>query len=149
MVPPLPTTPPTPPHSSTPASQPLLQLPSPLPYPHPSPALLPYQGSTNVWTTEVTPSDITVLWGRVNCIYCYRRITGYSVRYGIHGSGSTETLYVPGVATTEITISGLNSTSTYSIEVATVNDAGIGIYSSPVIATTKGRLFLYIVHSFT
>ena len=60
------------------------------------------------------------------------------MRYGVQGSGSSRTVNVLGAATTETTISELNSTTNYSIEVAAVNSAGIGNYSDPVIATTKG-----------
>ena len=74
----------------------------------------------------------------MDSIHDKKSITGYCVRYGIHNSGSSSTVYVPGAATTETTISELSSTTNYSIEVAAVNSAGIGNYSDPVIATTKG-----------
>ena len=60
------------------------------------------------------------------------------MRYTVHMSGISQIVYVPGAATTEITISGLNCNTIYSIEVAVVNSAGIGTYSNPVIATTEG-----------
>ena len=47
---------------------------------------------------------------------------------------------VSGGATTEATISGLNSATTYmySIEVAAVNGAGTGDYSNSISAITSG-----------
>ena len=60
---------------------------------------------------------------------------GYSVRYGDMGSGSPQTVTV---SEREVTIQGLISSTTYSIEVAAVNSAGVGVYSYP-ITTTKSR----------
>ena len=74
----------------------------------------------------------------MDSIHDKKSITGYSVRYGIQNSGSSQTVYVPGAATTETTISELSSTTHYFIEVAAVNSAGIGNYSDSVMATTKG-----------
>ena len=64
------------------------------------------------------------------------------MRYGVHSSGNSHTVYVPGAATTETTISELTSTTTYSIEVAALNSAGTGNYSYPINATTKGIHFI-------
>ena len=53
------------------------------------------------------------------------------MQYGVQESGSTQTiLYVSGGDATEATISGLTPSTMYSIEVAAVNCAGIGAYSS-------------------
>ena len=51
------------------------------------------------------------------------------MQYGVQGSGSTQTTSVSGGATREATIPGLVSDTTYSIEVAAVNNAGFGLYS--------------------
>ena len=83
--------------------------------------------SVNVSSTS---SSITVQWGAVNCIDHNGDITGYSVRYGVQGSGSTQTVSVSGGGATMTTISGLMASTTYSIEVAAVNSAGTGDYSS-------------------
>ena len=40
--------------------------------------------------------------------------------------------------TTEITISGLEPSTTYVVEVAAVNKAGIGVYSTPLSTVTSG-----------
>ena len=50
-------------------------------------------------------------------------------------------LNVSGSATTEATISGLESAAYYSIEVAAVNSAGTGVYSAPLTALNSGDLF--------
>ena len=114
---------------------PLSLFPGPPPTVTPSP---PSEVPSNVRTTEVTISNITVLWGSIDSIHDKINITGYSVRYTVHDSGSSQTVYVPGAVTTQTTISELNSNTTYYIEVAAVNNAGIGTYSNPVNATTKG-----------
>ena len=95
---------------------------------------------TSVSTSDVTSSNITVQWGPVNCIDRNGDITGYSVRYGVQGNVSPQTMNVSGGDTTEATISGLNSATTYmySIEVAAVNGAGTGDYSNSISAITSG-----------
>ena len=87
----------------------------------------------------MTSSNITVQWGAVNCIHINGDITGYSVRYGVQGSGSTQTRNVSGGDTRQTTIPGLNSSTNYSIQVAAVNGAGIGEYSTSHIIQTAGE----------
>ena len=49
---------------------------------------------------------------------------------------------VSGGGATQTTISGLESSTTYSIEVAAVNSAGTGDYSTPsIVAETDGKSF--------
>ena len=97
---------------------------------------------TSVRTSDVTSTNITVQLGPVNCIHHNGDITGYLVQYGVQGSGSTQTMNVLGGTTTEATISGLNSATTYSIEVAAVNSAGTGDYSNSISATTSGTYYI-------
>ena len=97
----------------------------------------PSAAPTSVSVSEVTSSSITVQWGAVDCIHRNGDITGYSVRYGVQGSGSTQTT---SVSVNEATISGLTPSTTYSIEVAAVNGAGTGVYSSAVALLTEGIL---------
>ena len=99
----------------------------------------PSASPTCVSTIEVTSSSITVLWGTVDCIHHNGNITGYSVRYRVQGSGRTQTVSVSGGAVTETTISGLDFATNYSIEVAAVNNAGIGVYSDTIVFTTKSK----------
>ena len=82
-----------------------------------------------------TFSSITVQWGAVDCSHRNGNITGYSVRYGVQGSGE-------GDRTVEMAsgdssggmyqISGLSAAAVYTIEVAAVNNAGTGVYSTPI-----------------
>ena len=95
----------------------------------------PSAGPTSVRESAVTSSSITVQWGAVDCIHHNGDITGYSVRYGVQGNGSTQTVSVSGGSVTEATISSLMSSTTYSIQVAAVNSAGIGVYSDPPVIT--------------
>ena len=93
----------------------------------------PSAAPTSVRESGVTSSNITVQWGAVDCIHHNGDITGYSVRYGVQGSGSTQTREVSGGSVTEATISSLMPSTTYSIQVAAVNSAGIGVYSDPPV----------------
>ena len=89
----------------------------------------------------VTSSSITVQWGAVDCIHRNGDITGYSVRYGVQGSGSTQTVNVSGGGATMRLISGLTASTQYSIEVAAVNSAGTGVYSDVIMQLTQGIVF--------
>ena len=90
----------------------------------------PSAAPTSVSVSEVTSTSITVQWGAVDCIHRNGDITGYSVRYGVQGSGSTQTVSVSGGGATMTTISGLMASTTFSIDVAAVNSAGTGMHSA-------------------
>ena len=74
-------------------------------------------------TVDGSATSITVQWGMVPCIHQNGDITGYSVRYGIVGSGNTTLNNATG---TGITIDGLQTSTNYTVEVAAINSAGIG-----------------------
>ena len=96
---------------------------------------------TSVNVSEVTNSSITVQWGPVECIHRNGNITGYSVRYGVEGTGNSQTVNVSGGST----ITGLDAGTSYSIEVAAVNSAGTGVYSDPISNITLGENLLKYV----
>ena len=93
---------------------------------------------SSVTVTGVTSSTISVQWGSVPCIHQNGDIIGYSVQYEVMGSGNTQTINVTGDGNTQTIISGLNSSTTYSIEVAAVNNDLIGQYSAVETALTEG-----------
>ena len=93
---------------------------------------------TSVRATS-TSTNITVQWGTVDCIHRNGDITGYSVQYGVVGSGNTETMSISGGS---VTITRLMLSTTYSIQVAAVNSAGIGNYSDLLIAQTESKCIL-------
>ena len=63
------------------------------------------------------------------------------MQYGVQESGSTQTMNVSGGSVTEATISSLMSSTTYSIQVAAVNSAGIGVYSDSTNTETLQSKF--------
>ena len=75
----------------------------------------------------------------VDCIHRNGDITGYSVRYGVVGSGSTQTVSVSGGGATNRLISDLMSSTNYTVEVAAENSAGLGVYSDPEIIPTDSE----------
>ena len=97
----------------------------------------PSAAPNSVSVFEVTSSSITVQWGAVPCIHRNGVITAYSVQYGVVGSESTQTMYVSG---TSASITGLVESTTYTIEVAAVNNVGIGVYySEPLMITAQSK----------
>ena len=60
------------------------------------------------------------------------------VQYGVVGSGSTQIVSVSGGSVTEASLLHLMSSTTYSIQVAAVNSAGIGVFSDPKSQLTLG-----------
>ena len=90
----------------------------------------------------MTSSSITVQWGAVNCIHRNGGITGYSVRYGEVGSaeGDRSVEMVSGDSSGGMyDISGLEPSTNYAIQVAALNNALIGPYSSAVDQLTTGN----------
>ena len=84
----------------------------------------------------LTSSSIIVQWGTVPCIHRNGDITGYSVQYRVVGSESIQNMSVSGANVTETTISSLIPSTNYFIEVAAVNRAGIGVYSTSLVVET-------------
>ena len=88
-------------------------------------------------TADGMSTSITVQWGTVPCADQNGPITGYSVRYGEMGSGSTQTESATG---NEAVISGLQMTTNYTVEVAAETSVGRGDYSEPIIVTTNSKI---------
>ena len=86
----------------------------------------------------MTSSSITVQWGAVNCIHRNGDITGYSVRYGVQGSGEGDTVELASGDSSGgmYQISGLSAAAVYTIEVAAVTNAGTGVYSPVIMKET-------------
>ncbi|CAI8037919.1 Receptor-type tyrosine-protein phosphatase F, partial [Geodia barretti] len=95
---------------------------------------------SEVMVASVTSSTITVVWGEVPCIHQNGAITGYSVQYGVMGSGSTESMAVDGDSSGGMaTISGLEAATMYEYQVAGRTSAGPGEYSSTMTTLTSVR----------
>ena len=101
--------------------------------------------------SAVTSSSITVQWETADCIQHIEKITGYSVSCEREGSETVQTMIVSGDSATEATISGLNSSTLYTIKVAAINSVGVGEYSSKSAETDYGMstCSLYISVSIT
>ena len=100
----------------------------------------PSAAPTSVSVSEVTSSSITVQWGAVDCIHRNGHITGYSVRYGVQGMGEgdrTVQMVSGDSGGGMYQISGLQSSTNYSIEVAAVNSVSTGIYSTDIFQLTQ------------
>ena len=104
----------------------------------------PSAAPTSVSVSEVTSSSIAVQWGAVDCIHRNGDITGYSVRYGVQGSGEGDRTVEMASGDSSggmYNISGLSAATVYTIEVAAVNSAGTGIYSDAVTDLTIGIVY--------
>ena len=88
-------------------------------------------------TADGMSTSITVQWGAVPCAAQNGPITGYLVRYGEMGSGSSQNESATG---NEEVISGLKTSTNYTVEVAAENSVGRGDYSEPIIVTTDSKI---------
>ena len=81
---------------------------------------------------------ISVQWGQVEpCADRNGPITGYSVRYGEMGNGTTQNKAVSGDSSGGMaTISELTKETVYTVEVAAETRAGTGVYSIPLTIQT-------------
>jgi len=100
---------------------------------------VPSAPPTSVSISSASSSSITVQWGAVDCIHQNGDITGYIVQYAIHSNGNVESKHVSGGDATEAMLTGLVGNTTYYIEVAAVNSAGIGEYSNPITGMTTSK----------
>ena len=96
----------------------------------------PSASPTSIAASDVISKSFTFQWGAVDCIHRNGDIIGYSVRYGVRESGSTQTESVSGPGTIDITISGLTPDTSYTVEVAAENANGIGEYSDHLTVDT-------------
>ena len=103
----------------------------------------PSAAPTSVSVYEVTSSSIIVQWGAVDCIHRNGDITGYSVRYGVQVSGEGDRTVEMASGDSSggmFQISGLSTATVYTFEVAAVNIAGTGNYSTSIIAKTANGI---------
>ena len=84
---------------------------------------------------EITVFTITFKWDPVDCMYQNGVITEYIIQY-YKQDRENETIVNTTTSVLEYTITDLQPLTVYVIEVAAVNDAGIGIYDS-ITAKTK------------
>ena len=91
-------------------------------------------------TADGASTTVTVQWGEVPCIHQNGAITGYSVQYGVEGSGSTQTLIFTGNGAE---IPGLVTSTNYTVQVAAITSAGVGVYSDPpLIVSTESTFYI-------
>ena len=88
-------------------------------------------------TADGMSTSITVQWGTVPCADQNGPITGYLVRYGEMGSGSTQN---ESATRNEEVISELQTSTNYTVEVAAETSVGRGEYSEPIIVTTDSKI---------
>ena len=82
----------------------------------------------------VTANSITVQWGEVPCLDRNGEITGYTVNVTLSGM-VVATENVNDGSAREATVSGLTSSTQYTVTVAAVNRAGTGPFSGITITT--------------
>ena len=71
---------------------------------------------------------ITISWQPVDCTHMNGNIRGYKVRYWERGGNETK---MDGNTTgTSYTLTDLQSSTTYVIQVAAENDAGVGVFGN-------------------
>ena len=98
---------------------------------------VPSGAPNGVEEVSTASNSITVRWEEVDCLLRNGIITGYTaqaVRNGVvEGTASV------GGDARQATISELESSTEYSVQVAAVNSAGTGPFSSPITVMTSGE----------
>ena len=94
---------------------------------------VPSAPPTDVAVSVKSSTSITVQWGSVPCVHQNGQIAGYSVQYVAVGSSETGSVVLLGDSNGgTTTISGLTRWTMYTVQVAAVNSAGTGVYSTPL-----------------
>ena len=83
------------------------------------------------------------MWGTVPCPQQGGPITGYRLRYS--SSSGRSTVNITGEENREHMLTGLIPFTSYSVQVAAVNDGGTGPYSVPAltVVTLKEGEYIY------
>ena len=100
--------------------------------------------------TTTTGISITVSWSPVPCLQRNSQIIGYIVRYSEVTSSRATSFhnFVAGGSSTSTTISGLQGSTHYSVEVAAVGAGELGVFSDPVTADASELMIKDIDHNF-
>ena len=80
-------------------------------------------------STPVESRSMSVEWGTVLCPHQGGQITGYRLRY----SNGTSIVNTTGEGSRQHVLTGLTPFTSYSVQVAAVNDGGTGPYSEPAL----------------
>ena len=105
----------------------------------------PSAAPENIMIDEITVFTITVKWDPVDCMYQNGVITEYIIQYYKQDRENETMVYTTRML--EYTITDLQPLTVYVIEVAAVNDAGIGIYDNITAKTKSCKLqSLKVVH---
>ena len=80
-------------------------------------------------STSVGSRSLSVVWGIVACLEQRGPITGYRLRY----SNGTSIMNTTGQERRHHNLTGLTPYTSYSVQVAAVNNKGTGPYSDPIL----------------
>ena len=80
-------------------------------------------------STSVESRSLSVVWGTVPCPHQRGPITGYRLRY----SNGTSIVNTTGEGSRQHVLTGLTPFTSYSVQVAAVNDGGTGPYSDSAL----------------
>ena len=83
-------------------------------------------------STSVESRSLSVVWGTVPCTHQGGPITGYTLRY----SNGTSIVNTTGEGSRQHVLTGLTPFTSYSMQVAAVNDGGTGSYSPALTVET-------------
>ena len=98
---------------------------------------VPSAPPAGITAVNVVPTSFSVQWENVPCIQRNGDITGYSVRYGVLGNGSMETLTIVGPYVLMTNLTGLVPDTSHLVQVAGVNGQGVGEYGEITVTTPE------------
>ena len=78
---------------------------------------------------------IKIQWGPVNCSHQNGRVSGYKIKYTEEGSTVTHD-FTLNFNSLVVNIGYLKPSTNYFIAMAAINNAGTGVFSSPIKAKT-------------
>ena len=99
-------------------------------------SVVPSAAPTGLNVSAVTQVSITIHWELLPCQDQNGDITGHSVRYREVDRNTLQTVTVLGGENNQTVISGLVPSTEYWIQVAAVNSAGTGNYSTSIVQET-------------
>ena len=91
--------------------------------------LAPAGAPGGLTSTSVESRSLSIVWGTVPCPHRRGPITGYTLRY----SNGTSIVNTTGEGNRQHVLTGLTPFTSYSVQVAAINNEGTGPYSDPAL----------------
>ena len=101
---------------------------------------VPSASPIDLTVVSISAFSVSLEWGHVPCLHRNGQITGYVLQY--LGNGRNETLSIESTQNRNATIANLTTLTNYSIKIAAITSARVGVYSDSLTTETGGIIIV-------